>query len=82
MTNLMLVIDLIAFLAYGYWLMERLDGYFSGKHRRPAASARLWEALRSALAASIKRAASALPAPRDALAPNAEPRESHSPFAA
>lgn len=82
MTNLMLVIGLIAFLTYGYWLMERLDGYFSGKRRRQVSPAKLWEALQGALAASIRRAASLLPEPRAALARNPESRESHTPFAA
>ena len=34
MTNLLLAIGFIAFFAYGYWLMRRLDRYLFQKDRR------------------------------------------------
>ena len=85
MTDLMLVTGLIALLAYGYWLMARLDRYVSHRDRPRAGFAGPWNALQSVLAASMKRLAPLLSAQHCAagarLARGVEPRKPHTPFA-
>ncbi len=63
MTNLLLATGLIASLAYGYWLMARLDHRDDRKNRRQTTPARPWGALHRLLAAPMKRLASLQPIP-------------------
>lgn len=45
MSNLILAAGIIALLAYGYWLMERLDRFISHGNRRQASALKPWKAL-------------------------------------
>ena len=48
MTNFLLAIGLIAALAYGYWLMARLDRFISQENGPKAAPAGHWDAMQRA----------------------------------
>ncbi len=78
MTNFLLAIGLIAALAYGYWLMARLDRFISQENGPKAAPAGHWDAAQRALTQAKKRLAALLPAPHAA---GAEPAETHTHFA-